>query len=147
MKLPTLNRPSRADPNKKYLVIQGFSGDPLPGFEGFSPKIGDRFRGDHPVVKFLFEQGAGSRLFIEDGATTDELHAATAEATFGALGGPAYADRPVPQTPEPALMVCVQALQIGEQGVIAVGTLADAGSQWVARYPANWQPAPEGYSS
>jgi hypothetical protein len=145
MKL-TLNRPTRADPKKLYLVIQGFACD-APNFPGFAPKIGDRFRGDHPVVKFLFEQGAGARLFIEDGATTDELHAATAEATFGALSGPAF-ERPVLTPVEPIrLMISIKPITVGEQGVVPTGSLASADSALVKRFPSSWQPAPEGYSS
>jgi hypothetical protein len=144
MKLPSLKSSPKPDAARYYKTCAGFCVDVPPDRPSWAPRIGTVLKGTDPGLVYMYSIGA-SRYFLPADADDVEFGAASAQATFGALGGPEY-ERPV-LTPEPALrlMISTRLIQIGEQGIVPAGSLASADSALVKRFPDAWQPAPDGY--
>jgi hypothetical protein len=147
IRIPGLSKSApKPDPAAFYISVAQFVAD-IPNYGDFAPARGSRFRGSNAAVQYLFANG-GAHLFAPGDSDDAELAAASAQATWGRLTD-ADLDRPV-LSPEPSslqVMVCTRAIQVGDS-MIAVGSLADADSQFVRKYPANWQAAPaDGYSA
>jgi hypothetical protein len=146
MKLPSLSRNPAPDAARYYKTCAGFCVDVLPDRVNWAPAIGTVLKGTDPGVIYMYSVG-GSRFFVGADADDVELGAASAQVTFGPSAGPAF-DRPVLTPVEPIrLMVSTKLIQVGEQGLVPVGSLASADSALVRRFPASWQPAPDGSPS
>jgi hypothetical protein len=145
VRLPSLSKsmpkPDRTIP---YQVVGGFNAS-TPSVPSWSPKIGSTVRGDSPLLAYMFSIG-GSKFFLPADADSIEVAQAYNAVTYG-LEAVTTPD-PSIRTPGPStqVMVCTRAIQVGES-MIAAGSLADADSQFVRKYPDNWQPAPaDGYT-
>jgi hypothetical protein len=135
-----LTRTPKPDPKITYQVVAGFVAD-TPTLPNWAPPVGATVRGDSPLLAYMFSIGAG-RYFLPADADSAEVAQAFSAATYGveAITTPDPSIRL--REPSTHLMVCVKAIQIGDS-MIAVGSLADAGDQWVRKFPDAWQKAPQ----